>query len=122
VRIAIAKAGLDPGIGYLHVCRPGRDSLVYDLMEPYRPQVDRDILVFVQPQTFTPRDFVIDSKGVRRLHPELARNLALAVATAAGPCVATIWVEKLLDSELHAGPGGDANPAVESSLSRGGVR
>ena len=122
MRIAIAEAGLDPSIGYLHVCQAGRDSLVYDLMEPYRPQVDRDILAFVQSQTFAPRDFVIDSKGVCRLRPELVRNLALAVATVVRPCVATIWVAKLLDSELRAGPGGDANPAVESSLSRGGVR
>jgi CRISPR-associated protein Cas1 len=119
VRIAIAKAGLDPSIGYLHVCQAGRDSFVYDLMEPYRPQVDRDILAFVQSQTFTPRDFVIDSKGVCRLHPELARNLALAVATVVRPCVATIWVAKLLDSELGAGPGGDANPPGGSGVSRG---
>jgi len=45
-------------------------------MEPYRPHVDRDILAFVQSQTFTPRDFVIDSKGVCRLHPELVREVA----------------------------------------------
>jgi CRISPR-associated endonuclease Cas1 len=122
VRIAIAKAGLDPSIGYLHVCQAGRDSLVYDLMEPYRPQVDRDILAFVQSQTFTPRDFVIDSKGVCRLHPELARNLALAMATVVRPCLAAIWVAKLLEPEPHAGSGRHANPAVESSLSRGEAR
>jgi CRISPR-associated endonuclease Cas1 len=72
VRIAIAEAGLDPTIGYLHVCQPGRQALVYDLMEPYRPQVDREMLGFVRSQTFTPRDFVIDAMGVCRLHPELA--------------------------------------------------
>jgi CRISPR/Cas system-associated endonuclease Cas1 len=75
VRIAIAEVGLDPSIGYLHVCQPGRQALVYDLMEPYRPQVDREVLALVRAQTFTPRDFVIDSKGVCRLHPELARHV-----------------------------------------------
>ena len=63
VRIAIAEAGLDPTIGYLHVCQPGRQALVYDLMEPYRPQVDREVLALIRSQAFTPRDFVIDAKG-----------------------------------------------------------
>jgi CRISPR-associated endonuclease Cas1 len=85
VRIAIAEAGLDPTIGYLHVCQPGRASLVYDLMEPYRPRVDREVLAVVGSEVFTPRDFVVDSGGVCRLHPDLARRL-----TAAGRCVASI--------------------------------
>ena len=76
VRIAIAEAGLDPTIGYLHVCQPGRDSLVYDLMEPYRPRVDQQVLALIRREVFTPRDFVIDSKGVCRLHPALASRLA----------------------------------------------
>ena len=45
-------------------------------MEPYRPQVDREVLAFIRSQIFTPRDFVIDAKGVCRLHPDLARTLA----------------------------------------------
>jgi len=76
VRIAIAEIGLDPTIGYLHVCQPGRDSLVYDLMEPHRPQVHRRVLEFVRSEVFAPRDFVIDSKGTCRLHAELARRVA----------------------------------------------
>lgn len=76
MRIDIAEVGLDPTLGYLHVCQPGRQALVYDLMEPYRPQVDREVLAFVRSQTFTPRDFVIDAKGVCRLHPELAAVVA----------------------------------------------
>ncbi len=76
VRIAIAAAGLDPTIGHLHVCQPGRDSFVYDLMEPHRPGVDRVVLDFVRGNVFTPRDFVIDTQGACRLHPELARRVA----------------------------------------------
>ena len=30
------QGGLDPSVGYLHVCQPGRQALVYDLMEPFR--------------------------------------------------------------------------------------
>ena len=75
VRTSIAGVGLDPSIGFLHVCQPGRDSFVYDLMEPYRPDVDREVVTFVRSQSFTPRDFVIDVKWVCRLHPQLARHI-----------------------------------------------
>lgn len=41
VQIAVVAAGLDPTIGYLHAIRAGRVDLVYDLMEPLRPQIDQ---------------------------------------------------------------------------------
>jgi len=82
VRIAIAEVGLDSTIGFLHVCQPGRDSLVYDLMEPHRPQVDRRVLEFVRSEVFAPRDFVVDAKGVCRLHPQMARTVAGRVGDA----------------------------------------
>src|SRR5215204_2991112 len=74
VRIATVSQGLDPTIGYLHSCRPGRAALVYDLMEPLRPRVDRQMLSFVRSYTFTPSDFVLSTDGVCRLHPQLARQ------------------------------------------------
>jgi CRISPR-associated protein Cas1 len=76
VLIVILAAGLDPTIGYLHSCRPGRAALVYDLMEPSRPKVDAIILKLLRTQTFTPNDFLIDTKGICRLHPRLASNVA----------------------------------------------
>ena len=99
VRIAIAEAGLDPTICYLHGCQPGRQALVYDLMEPYRPKVDREVLGFTRSQTFAPRDSVIDPKGVCRLHPELARRLA-------GESISTIRGASLLESLQSAIGGG----------------
>jgi CRISPR-associated protein Cas1 len=76
VRIATVAQGLDTRIGYLHVSRSGRASLVYDLMEPLRPLVDRLLLGFVLLHTFSPNDFVIQTEGVCRLHPQLARQVA----------------------------------------------
>jgi CRISPR-associated protein Cas1 len=76
VRKATVAQGLDPTIGYLHTCRPGRAALVYDLMEPLRPQVDRLVLNFVRSHTITPSDFVLEINGVCRLHPQLAREVA----------------------------------------------
>jgi CRISPR-associated protein Cas1 len=42
---AIANAGLDPFAGFLHVDRPGKPSLVLDLVEEFRqPVVDRVVI------------------------------------------------------------------------------
>lgn len=87
VRIAIVTAGQDPAIGYLHANRPGRDSLVYDLMEPYRPGVDLTVLRLVAEKEFRPGDFELDRRGVCRLNPQLARLLG-AVAATSGESVA----------------------------------
>lgn len=67
--------GFDPTIGYLHASRPGRMALVYDLIEPLRPKVDRVVLDFVREQTFTPQDFLFTERGVCRLHPALIGRL-----------------------------------------------
>ncbi len=102
VRIATVAAGLDPTIGYLHACRPGRMALVYDLMEPLRPQVDRLVLDFVRSRTFAPKDFMLTSSGVCRLHPQLARAM---IGTAGGENATqeiVIWViAELIACTVH---------------------
>ncbi len=48
VERACVLAGLDPYGGFLHADRPGKPSLVLDLIEPYRPAVvDRAVLAMV---------------------------------------------------------------------------
>ncbi|HEY80719.1 MAG TPA: CRISPR-associated endonuclease Cas1 [Anaerolineae bacterium] len=48
VERAIVLAGLDPYAGFLHTDRPGKPSLVLDLIEAFRaPVVDRTILAMV---------------------------------------------------------------------------
>jgi CRISPR-associated protein Cas1 len=80
VRISAVAAGLDPTIGFLHANREGRVALVYDLMEPLRPKVDRAVLSFVTSTTFTPKDFLLTQNGKCRLHPEFAsRVISLAL-------------------------------------------
>jgi CRISPR-associated protein Cas1 len=76
VRIATVSQGLDSTIGYLHTSRPGRVALVYDLMEPLRPQVDRLVLGFLRSHTFAPSDFVLGANGTCRLHQQFARQVA----------------------------------------------
>ena len=44
----VLRFGLDPFLGYLHVERPGRLSLVFDFMEPFRPMIDRFVASFLR--------------------------------------------------------------------------
>ncbi len=96
VRTAVITSGLDPTIGHLHACRPGRVALVYDLMEPLRPQVDRLMLDLVRSNIFSPSDFILTDHGVCRLHSQLARQVArLDMSDMAIQEVATWMVEEL---------------------------
>lgn len=75
VRTQLTAAGYDLGIGIMHSSSENSIPLVYDLMEPLRPVVDRHVLKFALSHTFTPRDFTINRVGGCRLNPELARAL-----------------------------------------------
>jgi CRISPR-associated endonuclease Cas1 len=79
VRMQVVAAGLDPTIGYLHGDRHGKHGLVFDLMEPLRPIVDRKVLEFVQSHTFHSADFTLRSDGVCRLNPEMARSVVRSI-------------------------------------------
>lgn len=74
----IVGAGYDPAIGIAHGRHTNPIPLVYDLMEPLRPVVDRKILEFALSHTFSPGDFTINSQGGCRLNPQLAKVIAHA--------------------------------------------
>lgn len=97
VRIAAASRGLDPTIGFLHASRPQRVALVYDLMEPLRPWVDRLMLNFIRSHTFATSDFDLNEKGVCRLHPQLAKKVAQqAIADSEVRSIVTKFIRGLL--------------------------
>jgi CRISPR-associated protein Cas1 len=75
VRMHLVGAGFDLSIGVLHTSYERQQPLVYDLMEPLRPIVDRAILSIVQAQTFTPGDFTLLQSGVCRVNPQLAKSV-----------------------------------------------
>jgi CRISPR-associated endonuclease Cas1 len=89
VRMQIIAEGYDPNIGYLHTSNSDRPALVFDLMEPLRPIVDRAVLQFVQSHTFHPADFTIRSDGVCRLNPEMSAHVVQS---------ATAWKAAVLPS------------------------
>jgi CRISPR-associated endonuclease Cas1 len=75
IRTDAVAVGLDPTIGVMHRGSRNPIPLVYDLMEPLRPLVDRAILEFAQSHKFAPGDFTIGKWGGCRLNPELARAI-----------------------------------------------
>lgn len=60
VRRAIATAGLASSIGFLHELNYRKDSLVYDLMEFFRPTIiDKLVLRCISLKIFAESDFII---------------------------------------------------------------
>lgn len=60
VHRSIHFAGLDPYGGYLHADRPGKPSLVLDMMEEFRQQVvDRKVMSMIQKKEVSPSDFTV---------------------------------------------------------------
>ena len=99
VRMHVVAEGYDLNIGYLHASTERRPAaLVFDLMEPLRPIVDRSVLQFVQSHTFHPTDFTIRSDGVCRLNPEMARHVVRLATTK----IATVSLDTL---KLRMGDG-----------------
>lgn len=61
---ACESFGLDPQLGYLHACRPGRMSLALDLIEELRaPYVDRFVLTLFNRRQIDWGDFMVDAEG-----------------------------------------------------------
>jgi CRISPR-associated endonuclease Cas1 len=77
-RACLAARGFDLSCGFLHSDKPGRDSLVYDLMECERGTTDGLVLDFLGRTTFHAGDFTRVTDGSCRLHPQLARAVVAA--------------------------------------------
>ena len=70
--------GLDPQMGYLHACRPGRMSLALDLMEELRaPVVDRFVLSLFNRNQLNAKDFRTEGLGCSFTERALKEVLAL---------------------------------------------
>lgn len=74
-RLAAAALGLDPGLGFLHLDTPARDSLASDLMEPIRPNIDAYVLDWIQQQPLRREWFFEQRDGNCRLMASFAIRL-----------------------------------------------
>ena len=83
---AVAYAGLDPYAGFLHADRPGKPSMVLDLMEEFRQQVvDRTLWALIARSAIRPEDAKVGPEGLPKellgpLASKLEERLASRVA------------------------------------------
>lgn len=56
--------GLDPFLGFYHELSYGRESLACDLVEPWRPEVDRFVLQLFREEALVKSDFARRAEGV----------------------------------------------------------
>jgi len=75
---AVVNAGLEPFAGFLHVDRPGKPSLVLDLVEEFRqPVVDRTVIAFLNlGQQFGMSEGMLDHETRKELGQAVLDRLA----------------------------------------------
>ncbi|MCG4778307.1 CRISPR-associated endonuclease Cas1, partial [Eggerthella lenta] len=72
---ALAANGLDTYIGFMHVDRPGRESLALDLMEELRGVVaDRFVLRLINKQMVHANDFIQKADGATFMTDEARKR------------------------------------------------
>lgn len=75
---AVVNAGLEPFAGYLHVDRPGKPSLVLDMVEEFRqPVVDRTVVAFTNlGQQIAMKDGMLDESTRKTIAQKILERLA----------------------------------------------
>ena len=91
-RLAISALGLDPGLGLgLHTDTANRDSLVFDIIEPIRPQIETWLLDWIAKEPLRRADFFETTTGNCRLMSQMCTSLG-RTAPAWGKLIAP-WAE-----------------------------
>jgi CRISPR-associated protein Cas1 len=100
---ALAARGLALQIGYLHSDRKGRNSLVWDAIEPLRPSIDANVFAYIARREFARSDFVQTGASVFRLSRDVVRDL-LHNASLSFDQISDAADFMLKTLEKHAGP------------------
>jgi CRISPR-associated endonuclease Cas1 len=72
---ALAAQGLCLSVGYLHSDKKGRNSLVWDAIEPLRPAIDAKVFEFIAEHEFARSDFPQSGYNVHRLSRDVTQLL-----------------------------------------------
>ncbi|WP_209616674.1 CRISPR-associated endonuclease Cas1 [Methanolobus bombayensis] len=72
---AINAVGLDPHVGFLHEMNTGKNSLAYDLQEPFRFLVDLVVINLVESERMEKKDFIRTENYSLKLRPSGAKKL-----------------------------------------------
>ena len=76
---AINTAGLDAHVGFLHEMNMGKNSLAYDLQEPFRFLIDMAVIQLIESRTLEKTDFIRTETYTLRLRPNGAKKLTKAI-------------------------------------------
>ncbi|NPE29829.1 CRISPR-associated endonuclease Cas1 [Methanococcoides sp. SA1] len=72
---AINSVGLDAHVGFLHEMNPSKNSLAYDLQEPFRFVVDLTVMNLIEKGVMDSKDFIRTESFSLRLRPTGARKV-----------------------------------------------
>jgi CRISP-associated protein Cas1 len=72
---ALAARGLALQIGYLHSDKKGRNSLVWDCIEPLRPIIDAKVFRYIESREFKRSDFALTGVNTYRLQRDIIQQL-----------------------------------------------
>ncbi len=92
---------LNPYLGWLHDSEDDYESLVYDLMEPFRPFVDRIVLRLINRQELRSSHFD-DSTGSWRLTRQASRHVAERFEHGMGEAVQGVPLRELLWAQVRS--------------------
>lgn len=71
----INAVGLDPHVGFLHEMNTGKNSLAYDMQEPFRFLVDFAVISLIESERMENKDFIRTENYSLRLRPSGAKKL-----------------------------------------------
>ncbi len=72
---AINTVGLDAHVGFLHEMNPSKNSLAYDLQEPFRFLVDLAVINLIETEKIDTKDFIRTESYSLRLKPTGAKKV-----------------------------------------------
>lgn len=88
-RSALETVGLDPASGFLHQLRSGRPSLALDLVEEFRPLIERFVLSLINRRQLVHNDFKTEANGSVTLKENSRKTLLAA------------WQSRKQDTLIH---------------------
>jgi CRISPR-associated endonuclease Cas1 len=95
---ALAANGLCLSIGYLHSDKKGRNSLVWDGIEPPRPAIDEKVFEFIGKYEFARSDFPQSGYNVHRLSRDVTELLLDSMSLSAREIQDTAdWMVRMIE-------------------------
>ena len=110
----LAAQGLCLSIGFLHSEKKGRNSLVWDAIEPLHPAINAKVFSFIEAHEFARRDFPQSGYNVHRLSRDVTQLLLHQASLPAGEIEeAAEWMTKTI---MHS-----ASPIIDAREGRRGL-